>query len=131
MARARYTIAIDFDGVIHDWDGTNAFDPTDISGPMIPGALEFLHKMLHNFDVVILSARARTWRGRRAIRRWLKNEAGMMWYENGCGCEGFESIKVTAIKPPALMYVDDRAHRFTGSNFPTPHEVHMARPWNR
>ncbi len=38
-------------------------------------------------------------------------------------------VTIGAAKPPALVYVDDRGWRFTGSNFPTVEEIHAAKPW--
>jgi hypothetical protein len=45
---------------------------------------------------------------------------------------GLGEIKVTAKKPPALIYLDDRAVRFTGpGSFPSPEDIHRARPWHK
>jgi hypothetical protein len=97
----RHTIAVDFDGVIHRYDS----------------------------PWVIFSTRCKTWRGRMAMRKWLKKHAGGAW--NECmGTIGLEDIRFSYTKIPALVYLDDRAMRFEGK-FPTVEEVHRARPWNK
>lgn len=55
-----------------------------------------------------------------AVRHWLHEH----------GWEPGINATVTAEKVSALVYVDDRAWRFTGT-FPTADEIHAARPWNR
>ena len=128
--RRRPTVSVDFDGVIHSY--TSPWDKAHIiPDAPVGGAIEFLSKTLQKFDVVIISSRARTWRGRRAIRRWLRRHAGVgLWFE-AMSFRGLEDVVVTAKKLPALVYIDDRAYRFTGSNWPTELEIEKLRPWNR
>jgi hypothetical protein len=123
----KYTVAVDFDGVLHRYDSpwVNAHTIPD---PPVDGALLWLHKILQDFDVVIFSTRCKTWRGRRAVRRWIKENLPAYWYENGD--RGLEEVKLSYEKPPALVYIDDRAWRFDGV-FPTRQEIHDARPWNK
>lgn len=127
---AKKTIAIDFDGVIHSyesgWKGA-----TTIPDPPVEGALEFIEKALvQDFDVVIVSTRARWPWGRWAIRAWLKKHGGWQRWYNTWGNDGLESVKVTNRKVPALVYIDDRAHRFTGV-FDDPKTLALAPPWNK
>lgn len=44
-----------------------------------------------------------------------------------------DQIKVwkAAGKPVALIYIDDRGYRFTGSNWPSKNDIHRLRPWSR
>jgi hypothetical protein len=113
------TIAVDFDGVIHSytsgWQGAHV-----IPDPPVPGAIDFLAYLSADgtpANVVIFSSRAKTWRGRRAMKAWLCEHSGGLWDE--CmGNPGIQSIKVTATKPVASVYLDDRAVRFDGS-FPS------------
>lgn len=125
----RSTIAVDFDGVLHSytsgWKG-----PHVISDPPVRGAIEWLWNLYQRFDVVIVSSRARTWRGRRAIRCWLRDHAGNLWPEQCSFTRGLIDIPVTNRKVPALVYIDDRAFRFEGE-FPTPIELAGMKPWNR
>jgi len=89
------TVAVDFDGVLHayvsGWTG-----PVPADSPE-PGALEFVRWLQsEGATVVVLSTRARTRTGARAIRRWLADH-------------GFPPLKVTDRKVNAVAYVDDRA----------------------
>jgi 5'(3')-deoxyribonucleotidase len=112
------TAAIDFDGVLHMNDEPFE-DPGIIRGGPHRGAFWFLTNLLLNgFTVVIVSARARQWRGRRAIRKWLKKH-----FPNSS-----KKIKVTCRKVPAMFYLDDRAIRFEGSFNGL--DIYME-PWNR
>lgn len=103
------SIALDFDGVIHDYAlGYTGHVP---EGGPVPGALEFVQELLEaGWTVYIHTCRAlpeqEGWKPRvervGAVTEWLE------WH-------GFPGgLIVTADKPHALLYVDDRAHRFTG-----------------
>lgn len=122
----RYTVAVDFDGVLHSYTSpwVNAHTIPD---PPVPGAIDWLARAVQSFKVVIYSTRCRTWRGRRAVRRWLERHAGALWYD-APGAKGIEDVGLSYEKPPALVYIDDRAWRFEG-RFPTKEEIHAARPW--
>lgn len=124
------TIAVDFDGVIHSyksgWHGA-----TSIPDPPVPGAIEFLVALTQSseVDVVIFSSRAKTWRGRRAIGAWLQKHGGHLWHEDAFD-PGLQSIEVTAVKPAAVVYLDDRGLRFEGT-FPDIKELLALTPWNK
>jgi len=97
------TIALDFDGVLHEYAGgwlgnfSNKLEPPTI------GALDFVTKLLEKgFKLVIFSARASSVDGKLAIEKWLKD------------CH-FPEIPVTDKKPKAALYVDDRGFRFEGN----------------
>ncbi len=87
------TIALDFDGVLHQYDGVySAF----LSEP-IPGAREAIFEFLENgFEVVIFSTR-----DSESIETWLKEH-------------NFPPLTVTDKKPLCVVMVDDRAIRFDG-----------------
>lgn len=115
----RYTIAVDFDGVIHRYD-TPFIAPETIPDEPVDGAIEWLKQISKDFDVVIFTTRARTTEGVLAVREWLTSRGfGGMPYA------------VTDRKPAALIYIDDRAYRFDGTHFPTKDEIHQARPWHK
>ncbi len=117
----RYTVAVDFDGVLHSYVTPWSNEYT-IPDPPVPGAIEWLQAMLAGgLDVVIFTTRGRTPAGRDAVHLWLAKH----WPEA-------PQLQVTAEKPPALAYLDDRAIRFEGpGRWPTVDEIHKARPWNR
>jgi hypothetical protein len=111
------TLAIDFDGVIHvareRYQG-----PAAIPGEPVPGALQaVLGYKAKGVKVVVHTARARSEEGRQAVATWLK-------------ANGFPELEVTATKPHAAMYLDDRAKRFDGTNFPSVNELTATRPWH-
>lgn len=114
----RYTVAVDFDGVIHRYDSPWV-DAETIPDPPVDGAIEWLNAIADDFDVVIFTTRGATLEGRIAVGEWLDN-LGFTRYR-----------EVTAHKVAALIYLDDRAMRFDGKHFPTPTEIHQARPWNK
>ena len=113
----RYTIAVDFDGVIHSYTSP-WISEHEIPDPPVAGAIEWLKTITKEFDVVVFTTRGRTPEGQKAVVDYLNNY-------------GFLGVViVTDRKPPALVYIDDRAWRFTGT-FPTADEIHKARPWNK
>src|SRR5205823_39117 len=104
----RYTVAVDFDGVIHRYDSPWVAAHVIPDAP-VAGAIEWLFATVQTFDVAIFTTRGKTWRGRRAVRRWLFKHSGLnLWYESP-GMRGLEDITVTAKKIAALVYLDDRA----------------------
>jgi hypothetical protein len=114
----RYTVAVDFDGVIHSYSSPWV-SHEHIPDPPVAGAIEWLNDIADDFDVVILTTRGATLEGRIAVGEWLD-------------AHGFTRYReVTAQKVAALIYLDDRAVRFDGSNFPDAQAIHAARPWNK
>lgn len=114
---SKRTIAIDFDGVVHSYEsGWLGVVPTDPPVDEARDAIAAIRAM--GFEVHLFTCRAETHAGRRAIHAWLE-------------LHGIQVDKVTAIKPHALLYVDDRAARFNGS---WKEIVELAqdvpRPWN-
>lgn len=120
MSEKKYTIAVDFDGVIHSYTSPWTC-PEEINDPPTEGAIEWLNEMEKKFEVVIFTTRAKDPAGHDAVRDWLREHG----YRPPNGPE------VTATKPAALIYLDDRAVRFDGTNFPTAEDVHRLRPWNK
>lgn len=114
----KYTIAVDFDGVIHSYISPWTTHE-EIADPPVEGAIDWLNAMADDFDVVIFTTRGSTQEGRIAVGTWLDNHGFTRYRE------------VTAHKVAALVYLDDRAMRFDGRNFPTAQAVHAARPWNK
>jgi hypothetical protein len=130
---SRATISVDFDGVLHaytsGWKGASVIP----DGP-VPGAIQWLCDLadpLRGEDamrIVVCSARARRPWGWWAVRAWLKREI-LACKGSGWGHDIFDSISVTAIKPAAIVYVDDRAWRFDGRTFPSAEQLRAHRPW--
>lgn len=111
----RWTVSVDFDGVLHSYT-TPWIDATTIPDPPVPGAIDWLNAIGADYDIVIHTTRAASPGGADAVEAYLR--------EHGCRCE----VRATAIKPPALIYVDDRGWRFRG-RFPTTGQIRGIRPW--
>lgn len=131
------TIAIDFDGVIHQY--TSPWSHVlEISDPPVDGAFEFIRGALREgFDVVIFTARANAdpnakWFNNnpkhdpsgvdKNIREWM--------VRHGLEQEIADKIEITAIKPSAAVYIDDRGWRFEGQ-FPSFDTIRNLKQWNR
>jgi hypothetical protein len=120
MGRHKFTIAVDCDGVLHSytspWENAHT-----ISDPPVEGAIEWLNTITDRLNVVIHTTRGETAEGCAAVLQWLREY----------GYTGPDLI-VTHEKPPALVYLDDRAVRFEGpGTFPTADDVFKLRPWNK
>lgn len=131
------TICLDFDGVIHSyrsgWKGVAVIP----DGP-VPGAIEFITQLMsEGYEVAIYSARSRSFRGRRAMKRWLRGRL-VIWYTAKTGNAGWgvrqrademvSAIKWPWFKPPAWVTIDDRAICFDGK-WPTMEELRAFKAW--
>lgn len=100
VVRSRRTVCLDFDGVMHlyrsGWRGAEM-----IPDPPIHGTREAVARLRQQYRVVVYSARCCSPEGRRAVENWLRK------YD-------IEVDEVCEHKPPALVYVDDRAICFRG-----------------
>lgn len=91
------TLAIDFDGVIADLHNVS---PGKRMGEPVVGALEALESLYDaGHEVIIHTVKATTQGGRKAVEDWLDHY-------------GADYHAVTAVKPNADIYLDDRAVRF-------------------
>lgn len=119
--RHRRTLAIDFDGVLHSyasgWQG-----PAVIADPPVERAIEWLTAAVERFDLAIYSVRAAYPGGIDAMRAWLRQHA--------LPERVLERIRFPIAKPPAELYIDDRAFRFEGK-FPSFDELAQLAPWTR
>ena len=121
-------ICVDFDGVIHSYkSGWQGID--NIPDPPVEGAIEWLKNHLPIPDeldafsppydgpiVQIYSSRSKSWRGRRAMKKWLV-EYGLhpAYIRDGI-------LKFPSKKPAAFLTIDDRAICFNGT-FPTSEQM--------
>lgn len=100
-------IAIDFDGVIHT--NSKGFHDGTVYDPPMPGTYESLRKLSEEYDIVIFTAKAKPDRvlvngktGIELIWEWLEKYDMAKFVK-----------EVTAEKPRAVQYIDDRAYHFT------------------
>jgi hypothetical protein len=100
IVRRVRTVCLDFDGVLHPyrsgWKGE-----TVIPDPPIHGTREAVVRLKQQYRVVVHSSRCRTPEGRAAVEAWLRQH-------------DIPIDEVCEHKPPALVYVDDRALPFRG-----------------
>lgn len=87
------TLLIDFDGVLHDYKGWNGEQPT--GGP-IPRARAAMCNLETQYTLVCFTTRPYGF-----VKAWLLNH-------------GFPTMRITNIKEPAVLILDDRAMTFTG-----------------
>ena len=86
----KQTILIDFDGVLHDYHGNE-----ELAGP-IEKSRHALHILEKTYRLVCF-----TTRNAPIVKRWLEHY-------------GFPEMKVTNVKEPAFLIIDDRALTFPG-----------------
>ena len=112
------TVVFDFDGVIHSYT-SGWLGETTIPDPPVPGIRDAL-KEIHGagYEVVVVSTRCATTKGKGAIEAWLYNN-GLREYID----------KVCKEKPPAIAYIDDRAIRFDGHPETLLRKIQNFQPW--
>lgn len=97
--RIKTTVCVDFDGVMTDYNGQ-----WEQEHYFLMGAIEFLERLIDGgYEVVILTARTEfyplvTRFGRASPLLKTALVEGVM--------------RITNVKPPAIIYIDDRAYRF-------------------
>ena len=92
------TIAIDFDGVIHNY--ANPIEGRRMGAPY-PEAIPAIRDLKHyGYTIVVHTVRATTQEGSKVVRDWLD------YYQ-------VPYSEVTALKPNADYYIDDKAVRHT------------------
>ena len=112
------TVVFDFDGVIHSytsgWKGE-----TCIPDPPVPNIEKVLEQLQEEgYQIVIVSSRCATMRGRAAIEDWLDKYSLTMYID-----------KISKEKPPAICYIDDRAICFDGDTSTLVEKIHNFKPW--
>ena len=112
------TICIDFDGVINSYkSGYGPHYKVDhIPDGPVEGTKRAIEKLRHKFKVVVQSTRCADPDGKQAIIDWLD------FYD-------VEVDDVVAHKPPAVMYIDDRAIQFRGDWVATLRSVEEFKHW--
>ena len=103
-------IAIDFDGVIHKC--SKGYHDGTIYDYPIDGSLEAIKKIASKYTVIVYSAKAR--KDRPLVNGKTGVELIWEWLET----HGFHKYikEVTAEKPRAICYIDDRAIKFDDWN---------------
>lgn len=103
-------LCLDFDGVIAKYP----------SGEVVPGAIEFIRKALKECsELSVFSTRS----GNGQIP-----QMQLFLIQNGLTSEEALSIKWYTYKPPAMVFIDDRAWRFEGT-WPDLEELKKFKTW--
>lgn len=109
------TIVFDFDGVIHRYSkGWQGID--DIYDEPVEGIKEVIEELRKEYEVVIVSTRTANKDGETAIKQWLQK---------------YEIVvdRVLKEKPPAILYIDDRAICFDGNTKTLIDEIKNFKTW--
>lgn len=113
----KQTVVFDFDGVIHSyisgWQGSSV-----IPDPPVPGIAEAIQEIRKHYIVAVVSTRCATPEGIEAVNDWLSKYR----------------IEVDAVlkeKPPAIVYIDDRAICFDGNPSTLLSKIRMFEVWNK
>ena len=114
----KQTVVFDFDGVIHSytsgWQG-----PTVIPDPPVPGIKEAIQDIRsEGYEVVVVSTRCVSRTGLFEIWKWLEEH-------------DIQVDDVCAEKPPAIVYIDDRAICFDGKPETLLGKIQAFKPWNK
>lgn len=114
----RKTVVFDFDGVIHEY--TSGWKGIDIiPDSPVDGIRESIMDIRSNgYEVIVVSARCSDPIGIQAIKEYLL----------------FHDIVVDGVsetKPPAIVYIDDRAICFDGNPNNLLEQINNFKPWNK
>lgn len=118
MNTVKKTVVFDFDGVIHSYTSGWQNEYT-IPDPPVDGIKEAIAEIRKaGYVVVVVSTRCAYANGKLAIMNWLEKYG----------------IKVDGIvehKPPAVVYIDDRAICFDGDSKSLLSKIDKFKPWNK
>ena len=110
------TVVFDFDGVIHSytsgWKGFNIIPDPPVRD--IKECIDNIRK--EGYEVVVVSTRCQYVGGIEAIKFWLEEH-------------NIEVDRVMADKPPAIVYIDDRAICFDGKADTLLDKINNFKPW--
>jgi hypothetical protein len=94
------TICLDFDGVLHGY--SQGWHDGTIYDPPTPGSVAAVRRLYdHGYNLVVCSCRASAPKQREDIRAYVRKHYGII-------------VTVSDTKPPAVVYIDDRAVEYRG-----------------
>lgn len=119
------TVVFDFDGVIHSytsgWKG-----PTEIPDPPVDGIKEAIADIRGaGYKVVIVSSRCNY------TSRDGKHNLGIESIKEWLDKYNIFVDEISAKKPPAIVYIDDRAICFDGNSSSLLEKINSFKPWNK
>lgn len=112
----KQTVVFDFDGVIHSY--TSGWKGADtIPDPPVLGIQEAINAIrASGYEVVVVSTRCSTTDGIIAVSAWLNRY-------------GITVDRIMKEKPPAIVYIDDRAICFDGNADNLLTKIRSFKPW--
>lgn len=112
------TVVFDFDGVIHSYT-SGWYGPAVICDPPVPGIKEAIDNIrAAGYEVVVVSTRCAFIDGLHAIEDYLEKY-------------GITVDDIQKEKPPAIVYIDDRAICFDGNPMTLLGKIQNFKPWNK
>ena len=114
--KMKKTVVFDFDGVIHSY--TSGWKGEDvIPDPPVTGIKDSIHQIRKaGYEVVVVSTRCASEKGMEAVKKYLAdNEIAV--------------DRVCKEKPPAIVYIDDRAICFDGKSDKLLEKIEQFKPW--
>ena len=99
-------VAIDFDGVIHNFD--KGWHDGTCYGEPLPGSLDAIKSLSKKYNIIIFTAKAK--KNRPLVNGKTGVELVKEWLEK-YGLIDFVS-EITSEKPRAKIYIDDNGYRF-------------------
>lgn len=114
--KMKKTVVFDFDGVIHSY--TSGWKGEDvIPDPPVTGIKDSVQQIRNaGYEVVIVSTRCASEKGMEAVKKYLAdNEIAV--------------DRVCKEKPPAIVYIDDRAICFDGKSDELLKKIEQFKPW--
>lgn len=116
----KQTVVFDFDGVIHSyksgWQGIDCIPDEPVEG--IRDELKRIHEA--GYEIVVVSTRCRVREGQEAINDYLLKHDMLKYVD-----------KICKEKPPAIVYIDDRAICFDGDPSTLLDKINKFKPWNK
>lgn len=110
------TVVFDFDGVIHSYK-SGWMGITEIPDEPVEGIKEAIAEIKNaGYEIVVVSTRCENYYGQIAITEYLQKH-------------GIEVDKVMKEKPPAIVYIDDRAICFDGKSDNLLETINNFKPW--
>ena len=99
-------LAIDFDGVLHNFD--KGYHDGTCYGDPIPGAIEAVRRLASEYRIVVFSSKARP------DRPLVQGKTGVELIWDWLHRYGLDEVveEVTHEKPRAVAYIDDHGIRF-------------------
>jgi hypothetical protein len=110
-------VVFDFDGVIHRYDSRWSGAGIISDGP-VEGIREAIDEIRKEYEVFVVSSRCTETIGIASIKKWLD--------KYGIVVDG-----VVSEKPPAIVYIDDRAITFDGNPNTLLSKIKEFKPWNK